>query len=214
MPDMKRILLLCLWLPMVCVGQKSPFPVDSLTGKVTYREIVMVDSMSKKDLFRAAKKWIAESYKSANDVIQYEDLDEGKIIAKGNFEIENVVSYDYKDTTKKSAVKTKLFHLINIDAKDNKIRITFTNISRIVTIGSKMAAPMKPSALEDFRITTIEETESRMAIMEKDAEVRKQKAIFINESSKKIPVYINEGFARLLDDFKRYIISSSKESKW
>lgn len=48
-----------------------------------------LDSTYKKDiLYKNSKLFFADAFKSAKDVLQYDDREEGKIIGKGNFKIE------------------------------------------------------------------------------------------------------------------------------
>ena len=58
-------------------------PIDSGTGKITYSDIVYVDSLVKKqELFLRAREWFAKTYKSSTNVIQMEDKESGEIIGK------------------------------------------------------------------------------------------------------------------------------------
>lgn len=58
-------------------------PIDSVSGKITYKEVVFVDSLSnKQDLFSRAREWFAKAYKSSTSVIQMEDKESGKIVGK------------------------------------------------------------------------------------------------------------------------------------
>src|ERR1035437_2480137 len=65
--------------------------LPKVDGKYEYSEIVQLDSTYKKDLlYRNAKLFFVDVFKSAKDVLQYDDRDEGKVIGKGNFEIEEM----------------------------------------------------------------------------------------------------------------------------
>lgn len=58
-------------------------PIDSVSGKITYKEVVFVDSLSnKQELFSRAREWFAKAYKSSTSVIQMEDKENGKIVGK------------------------------------------------------------------------------------------------------------------------------------
>jgi len=64
------------------------FPIDNITNKITYLEVVYLDSTSnKQDLFLRAKEWFAKTFNSANNVIQMQDKKEGILIGKGSFEV-------------------------------------------------------------------------------------------------------------------------------
>jgi len=64
------------------------FPIDSITNKITYSEIVYLDSSSnKQDLFLRAREWFAKTFNSSNHVIQMQDKIDGILIGKGSFEV-------------------------------------------------------------------------------------------------------------------------------
>jgi len=66
-------------------GQKETLklPIDSLSNKIIYTDVVYVDSLtSKLELYLRAREWFAKTYKSATNVIQMEDKESGKIVGK------------------------------------------------------------------------------------------------------------------------------------
>lgn len=69
----------------IVFGQKETpkLPIDSNTSKITYSEVVTVDSLtSKQELYSRAREWFAKTYNSSKDVVQMEDKESGKIIGK------------------------------------------------------------------------------------------------------------------------------------
>ncbi|MGI4760513.1 MAG: DUF4468 domain-containing protein [Janthinobacterium lividum] len=50
----------------------KPLPRDAQTGRITYEGVVEVNGVSKADLFTRANAWVARTYRSANNVIQYQ----------------------------------------------------------------------------------------------------------------------------------------------
>ena len=64
------------------------FPIDSLTGKITYTDVVVIDSITEPTkLFSIAREWFAKSYNSSNHVIQMEDKENGKLIGRASFKV-------------------------------------------------------------------------------------------------------------------------------
>ena len=58
--------------------------IPKVDGNYEYSEVVVLDSTYRKDiLYRNAKLFFTDIFKSSKDVIQYDDKEEGKIIAKG-----------------------------------------------------------------------------------------------------------------------------------
>lgn len=60
------------------------FPIEN--GKATYTGIVQVDSVSKDELYKRAKRWFVDTYKSAKAVIELDDKENGEIIGNGDLE--------------------------------------------------------------------------------------------------------------------------------
>jgi hypothetical protein len=104
--------LIFILLAAISLNAQVNLPIDSLTNKITYAEVVNVDSMSQKVLYDKAREWVVMKFKSANDVIQSDDI--SKIICKGNFDI----------YSKKQPAGIINF-TIKIEIKDNKYRYQF-----------------------------------------------------------------------------------------
>lgn len=76
------ILLLCI-IGNNAQCQKPMLPIDSISGKITYTEVVFLDSSAKKEvLFSRGQDWFSKAFKSYKHVIQIEDKDLGKIYGK------------------------------------------------------------------------------------------------------------------------------------
>lgn len=114
-------LTLLLVLVTTIVNAQLKIPVDTATHKVSYTEIVYVDSVSKNDLFSRSLEWIAINYKSANQVIELKDEQAGKIIVKGNFSIPVQMGLIDNDIV--------AWHMLNITCKDGRCRIQLTGWS-------------------------------------------------------------------------------------
>lgn len=81
------ILIICLTATNFCFGQKNKHiitdTIPRVEGKYEYSEVVNTDaSLKKADLFKNAKLYFVNTYRSANDVIQYQDEETGKVIGK------------------------------------------------------------------------------------------------------------------------------------
>jgi hypothetical protein len=103
-------------------------------GKVTYTNVINVDSVRKDELFVRAKKWFATTYKSANDVIQMDDKDAGEIVGKGNMQI------------KYYARNPRISHTITISVKDGKYRYTISDLEYSDIQGDKFNIENFPKA--------------------------------------------------------------------
>ena len=92
----KLVLSLCLMVMIIQVdGQKKKDATDEdvkkaylsipkVDGNYEYMEVVTLDTSWKKDdLYKNAKLFFTDEFRSAKDVLQYDDRNEGKIVGKG-----------------------------------------------------------------------------------------------------------------------------------
>ena len=116
---MKRIItaLLVAFASVSCSAQ-IVFPIDSTTHKVTFSEIVQVDSISKPEIFTKVNEWIALNFVSTKDVVQFSDKENGKIILKG-------IIHAFCGKRHEEFGGWKF--VLTIDIKDNKYRYVFTD---------------------------------------------------------------------------------------
>ncbi|MDN8336515.1 DUF4468 domain-containing protein [Acinetobacter baumannii] len=119
---MKKILLAG-FLGLGLVGCVSmPTPTDKPMTDIV--EVVDVGGKTKDQLFEQSKVWIARSFKSANNVIQYQDKASGRIIGKGNIPFPCSGFIDCG-----AFGKDKVNFTIQIDTKDNKARVFISDIT-------------------------------------------------------------------------------------
>lgn len=85
--------------------------------------IVEIQGYEKNHIYDSVRMWIAENFKSAKKVIEYEDKNTGTIIGNGNIQYLcqgiDCMAVDNK---------WRVFFTIRVDVKNNKFRITFTNL--------------------------------------------------------------------------------------
>ena len=86
---MKKVSLVLLMLFAGMLMHAQTLPIDSKTGKITFTEVVYVgdSTISKDELYSRAREWFAVTFVSANDVLQMDDIEAGKIIGKGNIRL-------------------------------------------------------------------------------------------------------------------------------
>lgn len=123
---MRKIILIL----FVLMSSKLFAQVDSVTfnlplenGSVHYSKIILIDSTLKYELFDRSKLWVAENYKSAKDVIQYESKDAGEILCKGLF---NVVFVGKRMLGQ--SLKYVTYCAVKLSVKDNKAKIEVYDI--------------------------------------------------------------------------------------
>jgi hypothetical protein len=92
----------------------------------TIEAITELPNFTKDQIYVGSKVWIAENFKSAKSVIEYDSKDEGVIIGNGT------TSYPctgMECLQAGAATDWKLQFTMRLDAKDGKFRTTFTNLS-------------------------------------------------------------------------------------
>jgi hypothetical protein len=85
-------------------------------------EIIRPAALPKDPLFTQTVLWIAESFRSAKDVIQLQDKELGTIVANGAFDM-NIGALSFMP-----AVNVPVSYKVRIDMRDNRYRMTFSDV--------------------------------------------------------------------------------------
>jgi hypothetical protein len=97
-------------------------PVDPQTHLITYQGVVELPGVSKADLYTRAYAWVANTYQSANAVIQMQDKEAGQLVAKGLTRI----------TVRSLGMNVDagfIRHTLTIYAKDGRYKYVLTNLT-------------------------------------------------------------------------------------
>lgn len=92
---------------------------------ISYREVVVVDSTAKADLYNRAKLWIVNSFKDSKSVIQLDNADQ--IISKGNFGS----FYNYRIMGSDRKIFGHVDFTLSITFKDGKYKAEMYDLSFI-----------------------------------------------------------------------------------
>ncbi|MFL9585078.1 DUF4468 domain-containing protein [Stenotrophomonas sp. AB1(2024)] len=101
-------------------------------------QVFEVPGYNKAQIYDAAKVWIAENFRSAKAVMEYENKDEGTLIGNG------LIAYPCKGAFEcMGKPDWKVRFTLRIDTKDDKFRLTFSNINLTwpAAYGSGIATP-------------------------------------------------------------------------
>ena len=113
-----KTILLSSFIMLSSIVFAQEFPINEKTGKVSYEGVVKVEGASATDLYIKANEWFAMAFNSANNVIQMQDKDAGKIIGKGLFKVA------------KSGYPNGVFDFtIMFTAKEGRYKYVITDIS-------------------------------------------------------------------------------------
>ncbi len=86
-------------------------PKDA-NGNYEYQGIITVDDKTKDELHESAKEWIVLNFRSANDVIQLDDQENGQLIAKGYYGIMMM------------GMERQIYHTLRLESRDGRFRYT------------------------------------------------------------------------------------------
>lgn len=125
---MKKLILLFVLMPFYFYAQSNSeteskeLPVDAETKLVTYTDIVNIDSITAKRLYRRGKIYFSNKYKSAKDVIQLDDTTQ--IIGKAFTDIVYETGMFLSPT-----VIYKFNYTISLQLKDGRYKYTVSDFS-------------------------------------------------------------------------------------
>jgi len=120
--SMKKLLIL-FFLPIICYGQDYNYenlylPLND--GRIKYTEVVDAPGKTKAELFQNSKVWFANTFRSAKDVINFQDEDAGIVSGRGNSSLYIKVMGQ--------TVERILHYSIKIEVKDDRYRYTIDEI--------------------------------------------------------------------------------------
>jgi hypothetical protein len=107
---------------LLCTGagsSKAPAPDLRMpkddSGRYILQDVVQAEGISAEELFARARAWVAQTYRSANDVVQLEDKATGRLVAKGFDHLEGML------------YSADVWHTLTIEIKEGRWRYTMTN---------------------------------------------------------------------------------------
>ena len=130
---MKKVVVLLAFMSVFSIGCMSLQKTDPALVDKPFQYTFSFDSLKKDVIFDKSLAWFAETYNSANDVIQLKDKQNGKIIGRG------VGEFYCAMYVRKYSYTAKL------EIKDNKARLTFDSYKPMSYMGSN---PLSGQSLE------------------------------------------------------------------
>lgn len=124
---MKKVILIALLAPVIVFAQKSNVNLIE-NGKylgvmpvkdesIFYTEVVQLDSSATKDeLYKRAKRFFFDTYKSGKEVIQLDDKENGEVDGKGNL----LVLWKYSALAGPTSVR--ISEMVKIFVKDGRYK--------------------------------------------------------------------------------------------
>jgi hypothetical protein len=102
-------------------GAQEPLDSSSTqsTGPLSYTAVVQTPGLTKAQLYAAGQAWFAKAFRSAKDVLQLQDAENGKLIGRGNFH------YEPKLMQSSTGIRGFVRFDVTLEAKDGRYRYTF-----------------------------------------------------------------------------------------
>lgn len=125
-------IFLAVFVIFILSGCTIPRPLTE--EESTIQKVVEVPGYNKSQIFERSKMWFAENFKTAKSVIEYDNKDEGILIGKG------VMALPVSDIRAMSTLPWRFKFTVKEEAKDNRFRLTYTNLVVIDGTGSEQAA--------------------------------------------------------------------------
>lgn len=100
-----------------------------------FSRIVNLEGTTKDDIYTKSLEILAKAYKDSKEVIQMKDKDAGIIIGKGLFES------DIRTISNFTITRNQCYHIIKIETKDDRCRISITINTILVDSGSDLRRP-------------------------------------------------------------------------
>lgn len=119
---MRCLKLIFSMIPLFLAGCAGLQPITD--ADLTFERIVEAPGYSKEQIFNGTKIWIAENFRSAKAVLEYESKDTGTLI--GNGTIPYQCSGSGLECMAWAGVEVRF--TMRVDIKDQKFRLTFSNL--------------------------------------------------------------------------------------
>ncbi|HEX8547956.1 MAG TPA: DUF4468 domain-containing protein [Cytophagaceae bacterium] len=110
---MNFLLPVLISLSYTCFAQ---IQIDQSTGLIKNERILQLDSMNQKHIYNKSKVWIASQFKNPGKVVTSDLPEEGLITVR------------YNETYRAGFGPIAFDHILTIRTKDNKSKLTITNI--------------------------------------------------------------------------------------
>jgi ABC-type long-subunit fatty acid transport system fused permease/ATPase subunit len=124
---MKKTILIAL-LAVLCLSVSAQikdtigFNLPIVNGTVIYEQVVDIPNKTKDELYKNAKLWFVNTFKSAKNVLQNDDKSDGEIIGKGNMPV-------YWKILLAGTQNAVCNFAVQIDCKANKYRYKIYSLS-------------------------------------------------------------------------------------
>lgn len=157
---MKKYLIYAVLTVLAFTGCAGTPPEYAPSEDLFIQRVSEVPGFSKEELFNGTKIWVAKSFSSALDVVQYANRDQGVIVGKTSIPHERPSKFGGPD-------RLELRFTVVAETKDDKIRTTFKDLRLMGGFGFD---PLLKSDMEVIRPKLEDSVRALVASFEKKTE--------------------------------------------
>jgi len=117
---MKSLILIFTLIPLITSGCVGLQPVAD--SERSFERVFEAHGHTKEQIFNGTKIWIAENFKSAKAVLEFENKEDGTLIGNG------IIPYPCSGLECIAKSDWKVPFTMRVDIKDQKFRLTFSNL--------------------------------------------------------------------------------------
>ena len=123
-------------------------------GAVVYREKINTVELPKEEVFRRARRWWVNHYRSAKDVFQIVDKETGEIVGKGYSKV-YIENLDNKGRKISLPYSLNVYHTISCDVKDDECEISIYGFVVEQPVAAGKAIFPVEFHVEDYNVGTV-----------------------------------------------------------
>jgi len=127
----------------VVIAQDATPPVPYVDGKVKYSEVIQVEGSKAGLLYGKAKLWFASAFRSAQDVIQLDDRENGNILGKG------LIMKEEKSGL--TQIRKTWYFTVKVQVKDGRYRAEIYDVTYTFEMpGNNIGAGVSKINLDEY----------------------------------------------------------------
>ena len=128
-------------------------------GQIEYQAVVQVDSVSKNDLYTAARTAFADLYKDSEEVLEVDDREGGIMVARGWTRI-------YTESGAADQMGSQLWFSTKLEFKDGRYRMTIYDLKTVVEANPITSRFEKPTEEYSTWIAEIHQPSYKKAVLQ------------------------------------------------
>lgn len=110
----------------------AQLPTNVKTGAFEFSEIVLLDGLTKADIYKKAKFWMVSTLKSGDNMVELDGSKSDQVIGTGNLVMKIDEEFEKKYSIKDNVLNFKFI----VFCKDNKLKYSISNFDLVLLLRS------------------------------------------------------------------------------